>query len=78
MVAAPCAARSQSEVGSRGHCDPDGNGVEVYVDASDAWRREPQRVAQVVPLELVDRHSATSIVCGAACAAVILTRRFMS
>jgi catechol 2,3-dioxygenase len=32
--------------------DPDGNGVEVYVDASDAWRREPQRVAQVKPLEL--------------------------
>jgi catechol 2,3-dioxygenase len=32
--------------------DPDGNGIEVYVDASDAWRREPQRVAQVMPLEL--------------------------
>lgn len=32
--------------------DPDGNGVEVYVDASDAWRREPQRVAQLMPLEL--------------------------
>jgi len=32
--------------------DPDGNGVEVYVDASDAWRREPQRVAQAMPLEL--------------------------
>lgn len=32
--------------------DPDGNGVEVYVDASDAWRREPQRVAQGMPLEL--------------------------
>jgi len=32
--------------------DPDGNGVEVYVDASDAWRREPQRVAQLAPLEL--------------------------
>ena len=32
--------------------DPDGNGVEVYVDASDAWRREPQRVAQLQPLEL--------------------------
>jgi catechol 2,3-dioxygenase len=32
--------------------DPDGNGVEVYVDVSDAWRREPQRVAQVAPLEL--------------------------
>jgi len=32
--------------------DPDGNGVEVYVDASDAWRHEPQRVAQLRPLEL--------------------------
>ena len=32
--------------------DPDGNGVEVYVDASDAWKREPQRVAQLLPLEL--------------------------
>jgi len=32
--------------------DPDGNGVEVYVDVSDAWRREPQRIAQVAPLEL--------------------------
>lgn len=32
--------------------DPDGNGIELYVDASDVWRREPQRVAQVKPLEL--------------------------
>jgi catechol 2,3-dioxygenase len=32
--------------------DPDGNGIEVYVDVSDAWRREPQRIAQVAPLEL--------------------------
>jgi catechol-2,3-dioxygenase len=32
--------------------DPDGNGIEVYVDASDVWRREPQRVARVMPLEL--------------------------
>ena len=32
--------------------DPDGNGVEVYVDASDAWKRQPQRVAQIMPLEL--------------------------
>ena len=27
--------------------DPDGNGIEVYVDASQAWRSEPQRVAQI-------------------------------
>ena len=32
--------------------DPDGNGIELYVDASDAWRRDPQRVAQLMPLEL--------------------------
>jgi catechol 2,3-dioxygenase len=32
--------------------DPDGNNLEVYVDASDIWRREPQRVAQLAPLEL--------------------------
>jgi len=32
--------------------DPDGNGVELYVDASDVWKREPQRVAQLAPLEL--------------------------
>ncbi len=32
--------------------DPDGNGIEVYVDVSDAWRQDPQRVAQVGPLTL--------------------------
>jgi catechol 2,3-dioxygenase len=32
--------------------DPDGNGVEIYVDASDVWRRDPQRVAQIAPLAL--------------------------
>ncbi len=32
--------------------DPDGNGVELYVDVSDVWLREPQRVAQLHPLEL--------------------------
>ena len=32
--------------------DPDGNGVELYIDASDAWRQEPQRVAQIRALEL--------------------------
>jgi catechol 2,3-dioxygenase len=32
--------------------DPDGNGVELYVDVSDAWRQDPQRIAQVRPLEL--------------------------
>ena len=32
--------------------DPDGNGIELYVDTSDVWREEPQRVAQAVALEL--------------------------
>ncbi len=32
--------------------DPDGNQVELYVDASDAWRTEPQRVAQAQPLDI--------------------------
>ncbi|HWF00200.1 MAG TPA: VOC family protein [Caulobacteraceae bacterium] len=32
--------------------DPDGNEIEVYVDVTDAWKREPQRVAQMAPLEL--------------------------
>ena len=33
--------------------DPDGNGIELYIDASDVWKREPQRVAQARPFELV-------------------------
>jgi catechol-2,3-dioxygenase len=32
--------------------DPDGNNIEVYVHASDAWKTDPQRVAQVAPLAL--------------------------
>ena len=32
--------------------DPDGNGVELYVDVSDAWRQDPQRIANVKPLQL--------------------------
>ncbi len=32
--------------------DPDGNGIELYIDASDVWRKEPAKVAQSVPLEL--------------------------
>jgi catechol 2,3-dioxygenase len=32
--------------------DPDGNGVEVYVDVSDIWRTQPDRVARVMPLKL--------------------------
>jgi catechol 2,3-dioxygenase len=32
--------------------DPDGNGIEVYVDVSDGWQRDPNRIANVKPLEL--------------------------
>jgi catechol 2,3-dioxygenase len=32
--------------------DPDGNTLELYVDVSDEWRREPQIIANVRPLEL--------------------------
>jgi catechol 2,3-dioxygenase len=32
--------------------DPDGNGIEVYVDVSVAWQRDPDRIANVKPLEL--------------------------
>ena len=32
--------------------DPDGNQLEVYVDVSDDWKRDPGLVAQSRPLEL--------------------------
>ena len=32
--------------------DPDGNQVELYVDTSDVWKAEPQRVAQASKLAL--------------------------
>ena len=32
--------------------DPDGNQVELYVDTSDVWKSEPQRVAQASRLEI--------------------------
>lgn len=32
--------------------DPDGNGVELYVDVSDVWKRNPQAVAGGAPLSL--------------------------
>ena len=32
--------------------DPDGNQVELYIDASDVWKDEPQRVAQAKALEI--------------------------
>ena len=32
--------------------DPDGNGVELYVDGSAVWKSDPQRVAESRPLKL--------------------------
>jgi len=32
--------------------DPDGNTVELYVDVSDGWRSDPQRVANIAPLSI--------------------------
>jgi len=35
-------ATSDQQVAGRRE-SPDGNGVEIYVDESDVWRKEPQR-----------------------------------
>jgi len=32
--------------------DPDGNGIELYVDSSAAWRENPELIAHAEPLEL--------------------------
>ncbi len=32
--------------------DPDGNGVELFVDASDVWKEDPSQVATIKPLVL--------------------------
>ena len=33
--------------------DPDGNGIELYVDVSDAWRTDPDALVRTfAPLEL--------------------------
>jgi len=32
--------------------DPDGNGIELYIDASDAWRDHPELVAHAEPLDI--------------------------
>ena len=32
--------------------DPDGNEIEIYIDASDVWRTDPQTVATIAPLTL--------------------------
>lgn len=32
--------------------DPDGNSIELYVDTSDIWKRDPERVADDAPLDI--------------------------
>ena len=32
--------------------DPDGNNIELYIDYSEAWKDDPQRIAQIAPLAL--------------------------
>jgi len=32
--------------------DPDGNGVELYIDSSDIWKTDPDAVATIGPLSL--------------------------
>ncbi|HEX6974845.1 MAG TPA: VOC family protein [Vicinamibacterales bacterium] len=32
--------------------DPDGNTVELYIDASDVWKQRPETVAYAAPLDL--------------------------
>lgn len=32
--------------------DPDGNRLEVYIDASDEWKRDPSKIAFSEPLEI--------------------------
>lgn len=32
--------------------DPDGNTIELYIDASDVWKHQPEAVNQADPLEL--------------------------
>lgn len=32
--------------------DPDGNTIELYIDASDVWKQRPEAVAQATPLDL--------------------------
>lgn len=48
----PCAPIDHEVTKSLYFADPDGNQVELYVDASDAWKQEPQRVAQSSRLEI--------------------------
>jgi catechol 2,3-dioxygenase len=47
-----CAAADHGVSKSLYFADPDGNRIELYVDQSDAWKRDPSAVANYKPLAL--------------------------
>lgn len=47
-----CVAADHGVSKSLYFADPDGNRLELYVDQSDAWKRDPQAVASYRPLDL--------------------------
>ena len=48
----PCAPVDHEVTQSLYFADPDGNQVELYVDVSDVWKQDPQRVSHVSKLEI--------------------------
>jgi catechol 2,3-dioxygenase len=47
-----CGAADHGVSKSLYFADPDGNRIELYVDQSDAWKRDPSAVASYKPLTL--------------------------
>lgn len=47
-----CGAADHGVSKSLYFADPDGNRIELYVDQSDAWKRDPEAVASYKPLTL--------------------------
>ena len=48
----PCAPVDHGVTQSLYFSDPDSNQVELYVDVSDVWKQDPQRVSHVSKLEI--------------------------
>lgn len=48
----PCGAADHGVSKSLYFADPDGNRIELYVDQSDAWKRDPTAVTSYKPLTL--------------------------
>ena len=48
----PCTPVDHEVTQSLYFVDPDGNQIELYVDVSEVWKQEPQRVAQASKLEI--------------------------